>query len=81
MATITMPQPTWADPSFIYTVQASDTEVPLAGDPTVDGDGNVTLTVEDLVEGDEYTFKVTVSSSDGTIRSTSLATAAITAGM
>lgn len=85
MATIVFPQPTSVNGPWTYSVSQTDTSAnatgpaSLSGSPVVDGSDNVTLTVQGLTEGDNYTFTVTCSTQYAGISAVSPATPAITA--
>jgi hypothetical protein len=81
-ATLAFPQPTSWNFPFTYTVAQTisgvTSDATVTGQ-TVDADGNVTLTVADLTEGEQPTFVVTVHTPYEGVSATSVATAPITA--
>ena len=84
-ASIVVTQPTSPNGPWTYTVEqttaGTSTAAALSGDPVIDAEGNVTLTVTGLTAGSEYTFTATVAAtlhSDVTPL-TSLASNAVTA--
>lgn len=85
IATIVFPQPTSVNAPFAYRVTQTDTTADatgvatLSGEPDIDDDGSVTLTVTGLTEGNEYTFELSVDTAYDGITATALPTAAITA--
>jgi hypothetical protein len=84
-ATITFAPPTSENAPFTYTVAQTDTttdttsEAALAGPPVLGEDGNVTLTVTGLTDGNQYTFTPSAATPYEGVTATALPTAAITA--
>lgn len=83
-ATIEFPPPNTATGPFQYDATQTDlttntvAAAELSGDPVVDGSGNVTLSVINLVDGHEFAFTYTVTGADG-ITATSAASTPIIA--
>lgn len=83
-ATLVFPQPVSANRPFTYAVAQTDVTASASGAATFDApevapDGSVTVKVNGLTEGHQYTFTVTVNTQYQGVTATSAATAAITA--
>lgn len=83
-ATITFPQPTSANGPWTYTATYTDTTANTTGTATISGGpvlngSDVTITVEGLIEGDDYTFEVTCDTTYDGVTATSVASNSITA--
>lgn len=82
-ATITFPAPTSINGPFTYTAEVNDetaettTAATLVGSP-VSADGQISITVSELVEGDECNFTVTVNTQYEGVTATSVSSSTIT---